>query len=494
MPAGRCVPNVRRKCSWPSTASTQSAASTFSSVRSVSSASARPRRSSDSGVGTNPIGVSTAAPPPSDSLEDPLQDAQVVAEARPEELAVFGGAEPVHAEDPRRTRQRAADVEPVLPVVAHVVAAEGQHRHRVAPEHADLARRGGGRLGRQRGAEKRAVLPRERLVDERHTPLTPRAKQDRVNRDAVGIRELRRERRALGGRRREAAVRVRGLLGRRRRPRASLPVERLGRRRIVVPFPPRRAVWPQRDVRVDRVAPDHVEGRRVRPAARSGRDAEEAGLGVHGPQAAVVARAQPRDVVADRAGFPAGHRRRRHEHRQVRLAARGWKRPGDVVLASFRRLQPEDQHVLGQPAFAAREPARQPQCEALLAEKRVAAVARAHGPHGVRLGEMHDEPAIGAEVAERVEAPREVVRVAERVERDLADARHDPHVQDHVAAVGDLDADFREPRSRRAHQKRHHEQGAALHRAVEERRQLRARLRRAPSSCSSAPRRPCSPC
>ncbi len=59
---------------------------------------------------------------------------------------------------------------------------------------------------------------------------------------------------------------------------------------------------------------------------------------------------------------------------------------------------------------------------------------------------------------------------------DLADARHDPHVQDHVAAVGDLDADFREPRSRRAHQKRHHEHRAALHRAVEQRRQLRARL------------------
>jgi hypothetical protein len=33
--------------------------------------------------------------------------------------------------------------------------------------------------------------------------------------------------------------------------------------------------------------------------------------------------------------------------------------------------------------------------------------------------------------------------LAEVVERDGADAGHDPHVQDHVAAVGNLDADLR---------------------------------------------------
>ena len=37
-------------------------------------------------------------------------------------------------------------VEPVAEVVAHVVAAEGQHRHRVAAHHADLAGGGGGGL------------------------------------------------------------------------------------------------------------------------------------------------------------------------------------------------------------------------------------------------------------------------------------------------------------------------------------------------------------
>ena len=58
------------------------------------------------------------------------------------------------------------------------------------------------------------------------------------------------------------------------------------------------------------------------------------------------------------------------------------------------------------------------------------------------------------------------------IERDLADARHDAHVQDDVAAVGDFHADLRIRRSGRAHQEGHHEQGAALHRSAEERCQL----------------------
>ena len=62
---------------------------------------------------------------------------------------------------------------------------------------------------------------------------------------------------------------------------------RLGRRRIVVPFPPRRAVGPQRHVGEDRVALDHVERGRIRLPARPGHDAEEPGFRVHRPQPSV---------------------------------------------------------------------------------------------------------------------------------------------------------------------------------------------------------------
>ena len=298
-PFGRWAPNFRKKSSWPAMASTHSAGSTLSSRRHDVVDRSQSLRDRSRRGSARRRWRSRRPCPDLRTLENPLQHAQVVAEAGPEELAAFVGAEPVHAEDPRRLRQRRADVEPVREVVAHVVAAERQHRHGIAPQHADLAGGRRRRLRRQRRAEERAVLPVARFVDERHAPLPPRAEEHGVDRHAVRVVELRRERRALRRRRREAAVRMRGLLRRRRRPRPSLPVERLGRRRIVVPFPPRRAVGPQRHVRVDRVALDHVEGVRVRLAARAGHDAEESGFRIHRPQPSVRAGPQPGDVVAD---------------------------------------------------------------------------------------------------------------------------------------------------------------------------------------------------
>src|SRR3982751_5158090 len=67
------------------------------------------------------------------ALEDPLQDAHVLPEARPDEPAVRALAKPVYAEDTRRMRDRRPHGQPVAKVVADVVAAERQHREGVAP-------------------------------------------------------------------------------------------------------------------------------------------------------------------------------------------------------------------------------------------------------------------------------------------------------------------------------------------------------------------------
>ena len=77
-----------------------------------------------------------------DALDDPLQHAAVLAEARPQEAAVVVAAEPVDVEDARHLRGVVllAHVDPVAEVVTGVVADERQHRHRVAADHADLRR------------------------------------------------------------------------------------------------------------------------------------------------------------------------------------------------------------------------------------------------------------------------------------------------------------------------------------------------------------------
>ena len=90
-----------------------------------------------------------------------------------------------------------AHVQPVLEVVAHVVAAEGQHGHRVAADFAELAELGGGPLRGHRGPDEHAVLPVERLVDQRGQVGPAAAENDRRDRHAVVMLGAERVRRAL---------------------------------------------------------------------------------------------------------------------------------------------------------------------------------------------------------------------------------------------------------------------------------------------------------
>src|SRR5581483_4986598 len=66
------------------------------------------------------------------TLDDPAQDPHVLAEAGPGETAPLVGAEPVDGEDPGRPCYGPAHVEPVPEVIGYVIAAERQHRERVA--------------------------------------------------------------------------------------------------------------------------------------------------------------------------------------------------------------------------------------------------------------------------------------------------------------------------------------------------------------------------
>jgi hypothetical protein len=77
--------------------------------------------------------------------------------------------------------------EPVLEVVAHVVAAEGQHRERVAAHDADLARGRGGGLRAHRGAEEDPVRPVEGLDHQGHGGGAAAAEDDRRDRHALRV-------------------------------------------------------------------------------------------------------------------------------------------------------------------------------------------------------------------------------------------------------------------------------------------------------------------
>lgn len=66
---------------------------------------------------------------PVHSAADPVQHADVLSEAGPDKLALFVQAEPVDVEDLGHVAARLVEVQPVLQVIAKVVAHEWPHGH-----------------------------------------------------------------------------------------------------------------------------------------------------------------------------------------------------------------------------------------------------------------------------------------------------------------------------------------------------------------------------
>ena len=239
---------------------------------------------------------------------------------------------------------------------------------------------------------------------------------------------------------------------------------------VVEAFPPRLVVGGHADVGEDGVALDRGQRIRIGLGRSARRDAEETGFRIDRVQAAIGTRAHPADVVADRPHLPAvaDIAFRRDQHRQVGLAAGARERRGDVMRFALRILEAEDQHVLGQPAFAARLVRGDAQRVALLAEQRVAAVAGAKRLDRQFFREMHDVAAVRIEFADRVQAAHERTFALDPRQRRGAHAGHDPHVGDDVRRIGDLDAATRQRRIDRAHAVRDHVHRAAAHAAGEQ--------------------------
>jgi hypothetical protein len=126
-------------------------------------------------------------------------------------LSVVVAAEPVDVEEARQVLDLGAHFEPVVEVLAHVVADERQHRHRVAAHAGGEADGGGGGFRAHRGAHVDAVRPVEGLVDQRHRLRAAAAEDDRRDLDAVRVLPIGVDGRAVDGRRGEARVGVRGL-------------------------------------------------------------------------------------------------------------------------------------------------------------------------------------------------------------------------------------------------------------------------------------------
>src|SRR5262245_36009466 len=99
-------------------------------------------------------------------------------------------------------------------------------------------------------------------------------------------------------RRRVAAFGVPGL---------AAPIQSVVRHGIIVAFPPDGSVWSQRDVGENGVSCDRLHGVAIGIRTSPRRDAEATGFRIDCPKSAVLADAQPRNIIADGVDLPALH-------------------------------------------------------------------------------------------------------------------------------------------------------------------------------------------
>ena len=140
------------------------------------------------------------------AIDDPFEHPHVLAETWPEKFSVCAFAKPVHVKNERRIGEALPDLEPMPEVIADVVAAKRQHRHRIAPNLANRSGRGRGCFRSHRRADVNPLLPVERLKHERHRIAAASAEDDRANRDAVAFFNIDIERGIVAQRCRETAV------------------------------------------------------------------------------------------------------------------------------------------------------------------------------------------------------------------------------------------------------------------------------------------------
>ncbi len=244
-------------------------------------------------------------------------------------------------------------------------------------------------------------------------------------------------------------------------------------------FPPDAAIGSERSVGEDGVSRKRGHGVGIGFGGGAGSHAEKSGFRIDGAEGAIFVGANPGDVVANGPDFPAFEALWRNEHGEIGFSAGAGEGGGNVSFFALGIFHAEDEHVLGHPAFVARDVGSDAQRETFFAEQRVAAVAGAVGPDFTRFGKVDDVLFLvtgpgdvflagGKRGADGVHTGHDASAFVDFIENTLADAGHDAHIDDDVRRIGKLNADFGHGRADGAHAEGEHVHGAALHSTVEQ--------------------------
>ena len=321
------------------------------------------------------------------AVNHPLQNTHVFTVAGPNELAVIALAEPVDAVNGRQCVAEAFElglhIQPVLEIVAHVVATERQHGKRVATHHAHLSHSRCRGFRTHGGGHVNAFHPGAGFGHQRHGGGAAATKHERINGHAIGVVPLGIQGGVVGGGHRKAGIGVCGFgtcgFGDFGSPVIALPVDQVrghGASVFLHAFPPHIAIVGQRDIGKDDVfiQTGHAVGVGVEVGSR--RYAKVTRFGVDGDHLTFGVWLNPRNIVTNGGDFPTRKASlRRHQHGEIGFATCAGESRSDVVLFAFWVGYAQNQHVLGQPALVAPHGGSDAQGQTLLAQQSIAAVA-----------------------------------------------------------------------------------------------------------------------
>ncbi len=136
----------------------------------------------------------------------------------------------------------AVHIKPVLPIVTHIIAAEGEHSHWVTPDDAHFSGCSRSGFRAHYGAHENTVLPVSGLVDQRSGFGTPSAEYNGGYGNSLRCFEFWGYAGAVFSRRCETGIGMSTLFTLRRIPGLTLPVERILGRIFMHVLPPDRII------------------------------------------------------------------------------------------------------------------------------------------------------------------------------------------------------------------------------------------------------------
>jgi len=334
----------------------------------------------------------------------------------------------------------------VLPIIAHIVAAEWEHCHRVTTNNANLTCCSSSCFRTHNWTYEYTVIPALWLIYKRSKLCTAAAEYECWNRNTVWIFKFRWNARAVNSRSCKSWVWMCALFfACLTVPRVTLPVNCVCRWVLIKTFPPYSVVIKVKSyICKDCTLLCWSKSVRVRLFVSTRCYTEETVFRVDSIKASVRTFLNPRNIVTYAPYFVTFSliSFRWDKHSKVCLTASWWECSADILNIAVWLLKAEDKHMFSLPTFVLTKVWSYTKSKALLTEKYISAVSWVNRNNSVIFRELANPSLFRINITFAVHTTYPVVWISKSVKNFLAYSCHNVHIKNNIDWVCDFDTDF----------------------------------------------------